>query len=166
LRKSLFGWTRPTPPRRAIGVELEPRWTGLAARNVSLARSQGGSGQALAMHGDARDLGRRLLDTLRSLKHAGCRVVYLDGSFVTAKELPGDFDACWEISGVDPGRLDRELLDFRDRRAAQKARSGGELFPAETAAEPVGITFLDYFQRDRDTGKPKGIIAIDPGAPL
>jgi tRNA G10 N-methylase Trm11 len=48
--------------RRAIGVELEPRWTALAARNVSLARSQGGSGQALAMHGDARDLGRGLLD--------------------------------------------------------------------------------------------------------
>lgn len=86
---------------------------------------------------------------------------YLDGSFVTAKELPGDFDACWEIAGVDPDRLDRELLDFSDRRAAQMARYGGELFPAETAAEPAGTTFLDYFQRDRDTGQPKGIVAID-----
>ncbi|HXE45087.1 MAG TPA: hypothetical protein VN635_07805 [Conexibacter sp.] len=105
-----------------------------------------------------------LLDALRSLKRAGCRTVYLDGSFVTAKELPDDFDACWEIAGVDPSRLDRELLDFSDRRAAQKARYGGELFPAETAAEPAGTTFVDYFQRDRDTGKPKGILAIDLGA--
>jgi hypothetical protein len=111
-----------------------------------------------------RELTDGLLDALRSLKHAGCRTAYLDGSFVTTKELPGDFDACWEIAGVDAGRLDRELLDFSDRRAAQKARYGGELFPAETAAEPAGTTFLDYFQRDRDTGQPRGIIAIDLGA--
>ncbi len=111
-----------------------------------------------------RELLDGLLDALRSLKRAGCRTAYLDGSFVTAKELPGDFDACWEVAGVDPGRLDRELLDFSDGRAAQKVRYGGELFPAETAAEPAGTTFLDYFQRDRDTGEPKGIIAIDLGA--
>jgi hypothetical protein len=111
-----------------------------------------------------RELADGLLDALRSLKHAGCRTAYLDGSFVTAKERPGDFDACWEIAGVDAGGLDRELLDFSNRRAAQKARYGGELFPAETAAEPAGTTFLDYFRRDRDTGKPKGIIAIDLGA--
>jgi hypothetical protein len=113
-----------------------------------------------------RELLDGLLDALRSLKHAGGRAVYLDGSFVTAKELPADFDACWEIAGVDASRLDRELLDFSDRRAAQKARYGGELFPAETAAEPAGTTFLDYFQRDRDTGQAKGIIAIDLGALL
>ena len=111
-----------------------------------------------------RELLDGLLDALRSLNGAGCRTAYLDGSFVTAKELPGDFDACWEIAGVDAGRLDRELLDFSNRRAAQKARYGGELFPAETAAEPAGTTFLDYFQRDRDTGQPKGIIAIELGA--
>lgn len=111
-----------------------------------------------------RELADGLLDALRSLKHAGCRTAYLDGSFVTTKELPGDFDACWEAAGVDAGRLHRELLDFSNRRAAQKTRYGGELFPAETAAEPTGTTFLDYFQRDRDSGQPKGIIAIDLGA--
>lgn len=111
-----------------------------------------------------RELLDGLLDALRSLKHAGCRTAYLDGSLVTTKDLPGDFDACWEIAGVDASRLDRELLDFSNRRAAQKARYGGELFPAETAAEPAGTTFLDYFQRDRNTGEPKGIIAIDLGA--
>ncbi len=111
-----------------------------------------------------RELLDGLLDALRSLKRAGCRTAFLDGSFVTVKDLPGDFDACWEIAGVDAGRLDRELLDFSNRRATQKARYGGELFPAETAAEPAGTTLLDYFQRDRDSGRPKGIIAIDLGA--
>jgi hypothetical protein len=117
-----------------------------------------------AINSRRRRLADGLLDALRSLKHAGCRTAYLDGSFVTAKELPGDFDACWEIAGVNASRLDRALLDFNNRRAAQKARYGGELFPAETAAEPAGTSFLDYFQRDRDTGQPKGIIAIDLGA--
>lgn len=102
-----------------------------------------------------------LHDALQSLRAAGCRWAYLDGSFVTDKELPGDFDACWEVGGVDASLLDAELLDFSNRRAAQKARYGGELFPAQAAAEPAGTVFLDYFQRDRDTGEPKGIIAID-----
>ncbi len=54
------------------------------------------------------------------------------------------------------------LLDG-NHRAAQKARYGGELFPAETAAEPSGTAFLDYFQSDRETGAPKGIVAISLG---
>jgi uncharacterized protein DUF6932 len=113
------------------------------------------------------DRRQELLDGLnramRSLQAAGCRRIYLNGSFVTDKEAPGDFDACWEASGVDADKLDRELLDFSANRAAQKGRYGGELFPAETAAEPAGTVFLDYFQRDAITGEPKGIVAIDLG---
>ena len=111
----------------------------------------------------------QLLDGFRraiaSLRVAGCARVYLDGSFVTDKETPGDFDVCWEVSGVDPALLDPELLDFSDRRAAQRARYGGELFPAQAAAETGGTAFLDYFQRDRDTAEAKGIIALDIGPP-
>lgn len=110
---------------------------------------------------------RALLDglyrALRSLKDAGCATAYLDGSFVTAKEYPNDFDACWDARGVDPARLHPELLDFRDRRAAQKARYGGELFPAGWPAHADGTTFLDFFQHDHTTKQPKGIIAIDLG---
>ena len=36
-----------------------------------------------------------LREALRLLKAAGCRLVYLDGSFVTGKPEPGDYDACW-----------------------------------------------------------------------
>jgi hypothetical protein len=103
-----------------------------------------------------------LLDALRSLKVAGCATAYLDGSFVTAKEHPGDFDACWESAGVVLYRLDPELRDFSDKRSAQKGRYGGEFFPADWPAQHDGTTFLDYFQRDR-TRQPKGIIAVDLG---
>jgi hypothetical protein len=33
-----------------------------------------------------------LREALGALREAGCRTVYLDGSFVTAKEAPEDFD--------------------------------------------------------------------------
>lgn len=98
---------------------------------------------------------------LRSLQDAGCRLAYVDGSFVTAKKEPGDFDACWGVAGVDPALLDPVLLDFSSGRAAQKAKYGGELFPAELPEGMSGRTFLEFFQTDRNTGLAKGIVSID-----
>jgi hypothetical protein len=106
-----------------------------------------------------RDLLDGFLDALRSLKDAGCATAYLDGSFVTSKEHPGDFDACWKSSDVILNHLDPELLTFSDGRAAQKARYGGELYPSEWPATADGTTYLDFFQRDR-LKQQKGIIAI------
>ncbi len=108
-----------------------------------------------------RDLLDGLLDALHSLKSAGCDTAYLDGSFITVEEHPGDFDACWEPAGVALDRLDPELQDFSHKCAAQKARYGGEFYPADWVAEPGGMRFRDYFQRDAITKQPKGMIAID-----
>jgi hypothetical protein len=77
------------------------------------------------------------------------------------RESPGDFDGCWEVAGVDPDLLDPVLLTFAKGRAEQKARFGGELFPAEASADPHGTRFLDYFQQDKFTGEPKGIVSLD-----
>ena len=98
-----------------------------------------------------------------NLKNAGCRTVYVDGSFVTSKGIPGDFDACWEVEGVDPYKLDPVLLTFENGRAAQKAKYLGEMFPAGYIADDDGSYFLEFFQMDKDTGEQKGIIAIDLG---
>jgi hypothetical protein len=97
---------------------------------------------------------------LDSLKRAGCKTVYLDGSFVTSKQVPNDFDGCWDVDGVNPNLVDPVLLDFTNGRAAQKAKFFGELFPVQIQGGP-SITFLNFFQRDRDTGETKGIIAIN-----
>lgn len=96
-----------------------------------------------------------------SLKRAGCKVAYIDGSFVTSKYRPKDFDACWEVEGVNPSLLDPVLLDFSDGRKAQKLKYGGELFPASVPNGSTGKTFLEFFQTDRETGERKGIVAID-----
>jgi hypothetical protein len=80
---------------------------------------------------------------------------------VTAKEEPADFDACWESADVDIDTLDPVLLDFSARRAAQKARFGGELFP-NVVDGGSGLTFAEFFQNERDTGR-KGIVVIQIG---
>ena len=102
-----------------------------------------------------------LREALVALRDAGCRIAYIDGSFVTAKEEPGDFDVCWDADGVNVDALDPVLLEFAEMRRSQKERFGGELFVSDWPADPAGTRFLDYFQRDRETGEPKGIIAIN-----
>lgn len=108
-----------------------------------------------------RQLLAGLREALSCLSAAGCTRAYLDGSFVTAKAVPGDFDACWDEAGVDPDLLDPVFFDFANRRARQKAKYGGELFPASQTADRNGASFVGFFQRDKETGDPKGIVAID-----
>jgi hypothetical protein len=107
---------------------------------------------------------RRLLNGLKSalesLRAAGCKRVYIDGSFVTAKVEPGDFDGCWEVDGVEPEKLDPVLLTFANKRAAPKAKYRGELFLADARADPSGTRFIDFFQCDKESNA-KGIIVID-----
>jgi hypothetical protein len=102
------------------------------------------------------------MEAIHALRSAGCQRVYLDGSFVSFKALPVDFDACWDEQGVDLDALDPVLVTFAFRREAQRDRFGGELFPSRFPADEVGSRYLDFFQRTPD-GTPKGIIAIQIG---
>jgi len=95
----------------------------------------------------------------KSLKSAGCTVIFLDGSYVTDKSIPGDFDTCWDPTNVDPTKLDPVFLDFRDRRASQKSKYGGEFFPSSAPADG-SHNFVEYFKTDKETGMEKGIIRI------
>lgn len=98
---------------------------------------------------------------LEALRIAGCTAVYLDGSFVSAKEMPGDYDLCWSLVGVDPDLLDPVLLTFDDQRRAMKAKYLGDLFPAQFCEDRSGQPFLEFFQVDKDSGATKGIVRID-----
>jgi hypothetical protein len=100
-----------------------------------------------------------LESAIKALHRAGCRTIYLDGSFVTEKPLPGDYDACWCPDGVDINLLDPVFTDFSNRRRAQKLKYYGELFPSTIEAVP-GRVFLEYFQKDKFTGNPKGMLCI------
>jgi hypothetical protein len=82
---------------------------------------------------------------------------------VTSTPHPNDFDACWETAGVDLNKVDPVLKTFAHRRALQKAKYFGELFPARARAEVGGNVFLDFFQVDKSTGNVKGIVAMRLG---
>jgi hypothetical protein len=99
-------------------------------------------------------------EAMKALRRAGCSTVYVDGSFVTDKPEPGDYDICWDPAGVSPALLDPVFLDFDNGRQNQKKRYGGEFFPFNFQAEP-GKTFLNFFQNDRYTGQSKGILSVD-----
>ncbi|MHB8593386.1 MAG: DUF6932 family protein [Acidimicrobiales bacterium] len=108
---------------------------------------------------------RQLLDGLAEaielLVAAGCRRLWVNGSFVTAKEEPADFDACWDPSGVDLDALDPIFMEFGQGRTAQKRRFGGELLPNVTEAES-GLSFSEFFRNERDAGR-KGIVVLRIG---
>lgn len=106
-----------------------------------------------------RDLFAGFAKAYRSLEMAGCLIVYLDGSFVTEKPNPGDYDACWDPTGVDPAKIDPVLFEFKDNRRDQKTKYGGEFFPSSALADGHAF-FVDYFQKDKETGRRKGIIAL------
>jgi hypothetical protein len=96
----------------------------------------------------------------RALRRARCERMYLDGSFVTAKHHPNDFDGCWDPKNVNARLLDPVLLDFSNGRAAQKQKYRGEMF-ISSGANVETETFLDFFQREKLTGAPKGILGVD-----
>ena len=106
------------------------------------------------------ELLRGLLAALQILRQAGCLKIYLDGSFVSGKEAPNDFDMAWETENVKEELLSPIFLEFSNLRQSQKQAFGGEFFPADWLADRQGRTYLEFFQTDLE-GNPKGIVAID-----
>jgi hypothetical protein len=96
----------------------------------------------------------------RALEIARCRRFWIDGSFATAEEEPGDWDGCWDVTGVQLYLLDPVLKDFSDQgREAMKLKYLGDLFPSKYREQRSGSPFLDYFQMDKQ-GRPKGILEV------
>lgn len=103
-----------------------------------------------------------LRDLLNELHRVKCTAVYVDGSFVTTKEIPGDYDLCWKLDNVLVEDLDPVLLNYTEtgkRKIAKKYR--GDIRGAGFAVKESGATYLNFFQYDRN-GEPKGIIELNP----
>jgi hypothetical protein len=92
----------------------------------------------------------------KSLADAGCSFFLVDGSFVTDKDSPGDYDACCDFSGINARIVDLKLFGTPEEI---KAEFYGELFPEHYMADDE-YTFREFFQTDRDD-IPKGVIRLD-----
>lgn len=92
------------------------------------------------------------------LKNAGCQKLYIGGSFITGKKVPGDFDACFEYNGADMRLLDPLLKNPLADKVARKAKFGGDVFMR--GANRMNADHVREFQLGRDSNT-KGIVVID-----
>ncbi|MBX9879558.1 MAG: hypothetical protein K2Y22_13940 [Candidatus Obscuribacterales bacterium] len=97
---------------------------------------------------------------VEELTKAGCTRLYLDGSFITDKEIPNDYDACWETDKVQP-TIDPILLNPFKQLTEIKNKYKGDIFPRIPELQ-VGIDHLRIFQLDINVNI-KGIIVIELG---
>lgn len=81
------------------------------------------------------------------LKSVGCTRIWLNGSFVTKKAVPGDYDCCYDTEGMDmvAFRLAYPVLSNVYRNEEQKQIVRGEFYAAD-AVSMLGITVLELFQ--------------------
>lgn len=69
-----------------------------------------------------------LVEGAKALAIAGCKNLYLDGSYVSSKRIPGDFDACWDLEGVNLNVVDRIFIDFSIVPSRRNKDSNGSFF--------------------------------------
>jgi len=102
---------------------------------------------------------RHLLDELSRVQ---CAAVFVDGSFVTTKENPGDYDLCWKLDNVLVEDLDPVLLNYTPTgKKVIESKYRGDIRGAGFAVKETGATYLEFFQYDRD-GNSKGVVELTP----
>ncbi len=108
-------------------------------------------------------LGRGLYRALNNLRNAGCTQAIVDGSFVTSKPDPSDYDLAFDPIGVNAILMDPILRRHDDGRRAMKAKYFGDIFPwGWIACGTTGLIYQEFFQSDR-SGIRKGVVLLNLG---
>ena len=111
-----------------------------------------------------KQLFEKLIEIIDLLRKFDCEAIYVDGSYVTNKRLPKDIDICWE----DVDESGNELYDFAELmapilfapREEQQKKYKADILPAHFKSIEKKKFFINYFQQDKTTQLPKGIIKI------
>lgn len=93
------------------------------------------------------------------LRAANCPELHLNGSYVTSSEVPGDYDMCYEPTGMAPTAAFRTFLTLTAEQ--RKAHYLGDIF-IRLPQPPYFFDFVENWQTDREA-IPKGIIRIQLG---
>jgi hypothetical protein len=110
-----------------------------------------------------RELFIDLLSVLQDLATKGVSKVWIDGSFVTTKQRPGDVDVVY-LPPPDADITTWGKLAPQHREALKKAQRIDLLpfpSPQRLPGKPL-ITIRDYFAENRD-GTVKGLVTLDLG---
>lgn len=103
-----------------------------------------------------------LLAGASALRTAGVTALIVDGSFVTKRHNPSDYDCCYKRAECNMSLLDPVLDDFDNERFAMKKKYGGEYFPSEWIECGSFEPFEIFFQHDKN-GRAKGVVLLDLG---
>jgi hypothetical protein len=96
-------------------------------------------------------------EVISILSECNCPEVYLDGSFITTKEEPNDYDLCYESKGIVRTLRLREFLTNSDTR---KEKYLGDIF-IHMPEPPYYVSHVEHWQKDgRKDGMRKGIVRI------
>jgi hypothetical protein len=106
-----------------------------------------------------RRLVRRLRRWIELGRQVGARRLLVDGSFVTAKEEPGDIDTVILLPEDFTQQLAREYEPAVELEEMLLTRRPEEIFAAED--ETDWEAWVDFFSRTRETdGRRKGLVEI------
>jgi len=98
------------------------------------------------------------LQFFRIFHACGCQWVYIDGSFVSTKEYPGDIDLCFDITSVDAETLEKEFPAFFDPKAIGKIHRDLQCHIFTFSEE--FMQFFDMLSEDRE-GNLKGFVKLN-----
>lgn len=104
-----------------------------------------------------KKLTQNLFSVAETLADFGCNEMYVDGSFATKKEIPGDIDVCFDVTHADLNLLYKQYPDFFTSEGRRKVLDslGVHLFFVSDANREI----IEYFKQDKNDN-PKGIIKI------
>ncbi len=111
-----------------------------------------------AINEKRKELFNALKAVISILDECNCPEVYLDGSFITKKAEPGDYDLCYEPEGIIATDRFRQFL--KDHRS-NREKYLGDIF-VHLPEPPYHINLIKYWQTDtRQDDQIKGILRID-----
>lgn len=117
-----------------------------------------------AYNSERKHLLRGLVRAIFLLRRAGCRTIYIGGSYVTTKQRPVDIDCVWESRGMDWERVKKVapvFLKAKTGHEEQMEQFCGEFFPSQCGEKSTGLPWLDFFQKERAKGRRRGVVRIE-----
>ncbi len=97
----------------------------------------------------------KLKTVLSMLQTSNCHEVYLNGSYITSNPEPGDYDLCWEPTGI---KATNEIRNLLKKPSLLRQDFLGDIFP-RIPEPPYHLDHVTCWQMDID-GNAKGIIKI------
>jgi hypothetical protein len=98
------------------------------------------------------------LPYFRIFHSCGCRIVYVDGSFVSKKKYPEDIDICFDITGIQEEKIIRVFPKFLDVNERGRIRRDQKCHIFTFTQEDTEL--FDLLNIDRDDNS-KGLVILD-----